>query len=177
MLSGKYPIVKGGCWAKTPPFSEGSWERYSPRTSKTVRGTRAKRRVPRTVFEVRGLHLSQRSRGKGGVLSLYPGYAGLPLEQGFSENVASWARCITLRKTVLPRCHVFWSVMYLGQDATFSEPILGKMLSSRKEQNRQNRGIMLSISTYPYNFFVLLRPPTEDSYFWLTASSKNGSRS
>ena len=86
-------------WAKTPPFYEGSWERGSPRTSKTVRGTRAKRRVPRTVFEVRGLHLFQRSRGKGGVLSLYPGYAGLPLEQGFSENVASWARCITLRKT------------------------------------------------------------------------------
>ena len=51
---------------------------------------------------------------KGGVLSLYPGYAGLPLEQGFSENVASWARCITLRKTWHLGSTIF-------QDATFSE--------------------------------------------------------
>ena len=100
-------------WAKVPRFSEGPWGMSSPRTSKTVRGTRAKRRVPRTVFEVRGLHLSQRSRGKGGVLSLYPGYAGLPLEYGFFrkrgilakihhtlENVASWEYCF-------PRCHIF----------------------------------------------------------------------
>ena len=51
-------------WAKVPRFSEGPWGMSSPRTSKTVRGTRAKRRVPRTVFEVRGLDIPPGSRGK-----------------------------------------------------------------------------------------------------------------
>ena len=29
---------RGASWAKIPPFSEGSWERCSPRASKTVKG-------------------------------------------------------------------------------------------------------------------------------------------
>ena len=68
--SGK--TAKPGYNDKTPPFSEGSWERCSPRTSKTVRGTRAKRRVPRTVFEVRGLDIPQRTRGKMWNLIIIP---------------------------------------------------------------------------------------------------------
>ena len=59
-------------WAKVPRFSERPWERCSPRTSKTVRGTRAERRVPRTVFEVRGLALPQRSRGETWNLFIIP---------------------------------------------------------------------------------------------------------
>ena len=59
-------------WAKVPRFSEGPWGMSSPRTSKTVRGTRAKRRVPRTVFEVRGLDIPQRSRGKMWNLIIIP---------------------------------------------------------------------------------------------------------
>ena len=41
----------------------------SPRTSKTVLGTLRFARVPRTVFEVLGLHLFQDPSEKGGVLA------------------------------------------------------------------------------------------------------------
>ena len=64
VYTGKYrakvPRFSKGPWAKVPRFSEG------PRTSKTVLGTRAERRVQRTVFEVGGLasktvnHLDER---------------------------------------------------------------------------------------------------------------------
>ena len=45
------------------------WERCSPRTSKTVLGTLRFARVPRTVFEVLGLHLSQGPSEKRGILA------------------------------------------------------------------------------------------------------------
>ena len=65
-------LIWAGLWAKVPRFSVGTWGMSSPRTSKTVRGTRAKRRVPRTVFEVRGLDIPQRSRGKMWNLIIIP---------------------------------------------------------------------------------------------------------
>ena len=47
------------------------WGDASLRTSKTVLGTLRFARVPRTVFEVLGLHLSQDPSEKGGVLAQY----------------------------------------------------------------------------------------------------------
>ena len=53
-------------------FPRDLWKRCSPRTSKTVLGTLRFARVPRTVFEVLGLHLFQDPSEKGGVLAQYP---------------------------------------------------------------------------------------------------------
>ena len=63
------------CWPcagyndKTPPFSSGYLEKMQSSDLKTVLGTLRFARVPRTVFEVLGLHLSQDPSEKGGVLA------------------------------------------------------------------------------------------------------------
>ena len=44
------PLCPRGEWAKTPPFSEGSWERCSPRTLKTPR-TASFPEIPRKKVE------------------------------------------------------------------------------------------------------------------------------
>ena len=54
---------------KTPPLSSGSLGKMQSSDLKTVLGTLRFARVPRTVFEVLGLHLSKDPLEKGGVLA------------------------------------------------------------------------------------------------------------
>ena len=67
-------------WAKTPPFSEGPWKRCSPRPEDCI--------------------FSRGPEEKGGVFTLYTGFAGLP---SFSKIIPvcheqgwSWQYCKTL---------------------------------------------------------------------------------
>ena len=62
---------------KMPRCPRDSGKNARPRASKTVLGTRATLYVPRTVFQVLGLHLSQDPSEKGGVLAHSPlGHSG-----------------------------------------------------------------------------------------------------
>ena len=47
-------------------------------------------RVPRTVFEVRGLDIPQGPEENRGTFSLYPGYAGLPLSTQCPPTQKTW---------------------------------------------------------------------------------------
>ena len=76
-------------WAKVPRFSERPWERCSPRTSKTVRGTRAER-GPRTCIAPKVPRRNVEPFHYTLVLLVYP----------CSENVEHWEYCF-------PMSHVF----------------------------------------------------------------------
>ena len=75
--------------------------------------------------------LSRDPEEKGGVFTLYPGFAG-------SETGASWEYCFSRYPGLSPTgCDLDSTVKI-----TPVGDILEKMPSSRQEQNRQNRGIM-----------------------------------
>ena len=67
-------------WAKIPPFSEGLWKRCRPRACKTARGPQSVARGPRAVLQARGRHLWKSPEEKGGILTLYTGFAGFSTE-------------------------------------------------------------------------------------------------
>ena len=115
-------------------FFRGILGKMQSKDLKTVRGTRAKRRVPRTVLRSEDCNFPRDPKDKGGVLSLYPGYAGL--------------------------CHVFQSVMYLGkqysQDAMFSELIFIVLFSNIRPVlvvNQHNQGIMIRLHLFPWDLW------------------------
>ena len=102
-------------WANVPRFSEGPWERCSQRISKTVRGTRAKRRVLRTAFFFRSedLHYPRGPQGETWNLFIIPWFCWFtPVRKTW--NIGSTVfQCPTFSQTgghwkiVLPMSHVF----------------------------------------------------------------------
>ena len=85
MLYVKYLIVLhySALWAKTPPFFEGIWKNCRPRASKTARGPEGSFGGPRTAV------FNQSPEEKGGVLSLYPGFARFPHHFSWTVSLAS----------------------------------------------------------------------------------------
>ena len=145
-----------------------------PRNSKTVRGTRAKRRVPRTVLRSEGKrwsviiipwlcwfttrteafqktwHLGQDTShfGKRGIFGLL--FSKMPC---FPNNRKGHLAFIQLLlRSSSKKIHTYWAKTQPfpkdpGKDAVQGPHIfwiiLDKIPSSHKEQNRQNRGIMV----------------------------------